>query len=190
MSNLWRLAKTTLIGGILFLIPLVFIVVVLGKAFQIMKVVGTPLAKLIPVDNVFGYAVVEIMTVAVMVVTCLLVGTSVAGCSSAILNAGFTLQASAAMLHALGGAAGYFLTKPFYSEKISRTFAIEFAMKSSAFGFLLASLHFPEFAVRVPSAHGHAFSVFRIDKSELSPIRKPSTAARSELRAGGPIANA
>ena len=87
-----------------------------------------------------------------VIVTCLLVGTSVAGCATSILNAGFKLQASAALLHALGGAIGYFLTKPFYSEKISRTFAIQFAMKSSAFGFLLASLHFPEFAVRVPSA--------------------------------------
>ena len=87
-----------------------------------------------------------------VIVTCLLVGTSVAGCSTAILNAGIKLQAAAALLHGLGGVAGYFLTKPFYSEKISRTFAIEFAMKSSAFGFLLACLHFPEFAVRVPSA--------------------------------------
>jgi BASS family bile acid:Na+ symporter len=87
-----------------------------------------------------------------VIVTCLLVGTSVAGCASSIMNAGLKLQASAALLHALGGAAGYLLTKPFYPEKIARTFAIEWAMKSSAFGFLLASLHFPEFAVRVPSA--------------------------------------
>lgn len=87
-----------------------------------------------------------------VIITCLLVGTSVAGCATSILSAGLKLQASAALLHAAGGFLGYFLTRPFYSEKISRTFAIEFAMKSSAFGFLLASLHFPEFAVRVPSA--------------------------------------
>jgi len=87
-----------------------------------------------------------------VIVTCLLVGTSVAGCASSILSAGLKLQASAALLHALGALAGYTATKPFYSEKIARTFAIEWAMKSSAFGFLLASLHFPEFAVRVPSA--------------------------------------
>lgn len=87
-----------------------------------------------------------------VIITCLLVGTSVAGCASSILNAGIKLQASAALLHAVGGVVGYLFTKPFYSEKIARTFAIEFAMKSSAFGFLLASLHFPDFAVRVPSA--------------------------------------
>jgi bile acid:Na+ symporter, BASS family len=85
-------------------------------------------------------------------ITCLLVGTSVAGCASSILNAGLKLQVSAALLHMLSGVAGYFFTKPFYGEDVCRTFAIEFAMKSSAFGYLLATLHFADFAVRVPSA--------------------------------------
>lgn len=87
-----------------------------------------------------------------VILTCLLVGVSVAGCAGPILSAGFQLQASAALLHALGGVAGYFITKPFYGEDVCRTFAIEFAMKSSAFGYLLATLHFADFAVRVPSA--------------------------------------
>jgi len=75
MSNLRRLIRTTLIGGVLFLIPLVFVVVVVGKAFQIMKVVATPLAKLIPAENYAGYAVVELLTVGIMILGCLLVGT-------------------------------------------------------------------------------------------------------------------
>lgn len=87
-----------------------------------------------------------------VLLTCSLVGTSVAGCAAPILGAGLKLQAAAALLHGLGGAAGYLLTKPFYSEDVCRTFAIEFAMKSSAFGYLLASLHFADFAVRVPAA--------------------------------------
>ena len=75
MSSLWRLTRTTLIGGVLFLIPLVFVVVVFGKAFQIMKVVATPLAKLIPVENLAGYAVVELLTAGIMILGCLLAGT-------------------------------------------------------------------------------------------------------------------
>ena len=39
-----------------------------------------------------------------------------------------------------------------FGETTSRTMAIETAMKSSAFGFLLAKLHFGNAAVRVPSA--------------------------------------
>jgi predicted Na+-dependent transporter len=37
-------------------------------------------------------------------------------------------------------------------EVKSRTMAIETSMKSSAFGFLLAKLHFGDYIARVPSA--------------------------------------
>ena len=74
MKNLPRLIRTTLIGGVLFLIPLVFVVVVFGKAFQIMKVVATPLGKLIPVESFAGFAIVEILTVLVMILCCLFAG--------------------------------------------------------------------------------------------------------------------
>ena len=75
MNSLRRLIRTTLIGGVLFLIPLVFVVVVFGKAFQIMKVVATPLGKLIPVESLAGFAVVEILTAFIMILCCLLAGT-------------------------------------------------------------------------------------------------------------------
>ena len=75
MKDLRRLIRTTVIGGVLFLIPLVFVVVVFGKAFQIMKVVATPLGKLIPVESVAGFAMVEILTAFITIVSCLLAGT-------------------------------------------------------------------------------------------------------------------
>jgi bile acid:Na+ symporter, BASS family len=84
-------------------------------------------------------------------ITCLLVGTSVAGCAGAIASAGASLQLSAFLLHAVGGLIGYGITRPFYSAKIARTFAIQLSMKSSAFGYLLATLHFGA-AYAVPSA--------------------------------------
>jgi uncharacterized membrane protein len=74
MSRLRRLIQTTLIGGGLFLIPLVFAVVVLGKAFQIMKVVATPLGKLIPIESLAGFAIVEILTASIMILSCLFAG--------------------------------------------------------------------------------------------------------------------
>lgn len=85
--------------------------------------------------------------------TVVLVGASVAQCSSDILAAGFGLQWPLAALHLVGGVAGYWFPRlAGQSEKVCRTVAIETAMKSSAFGFLLASLHFGEYAARVPSA--------------------------------------
>ncbi len=74
MSSLRRLIRTTLIGGVLFLIPLVFVVVVFGKAFQIMKVVAAPLGKLITIESFAGFAIVEILTAFVLVLSCLLAG--------------------------------------------------------------------------------------------------------------------
>jgi uncharacterized membrane protein len=75
MTGLRRLIRTTLVGGILFLIPLVFVVVIVGKAFQIMKAVATPLAKLISVESFAGYAVVELLTAIIMILCCVLAGT-------------------------------------------------------------------------------------------------------------------
>ena len=74
MNRLRALFQTTLIGGVLFLIPLVFVVMILGKAFQIMKVIAKPIGRLIPVDSVAGFAIVEILTVFIMILSCLLVG--------------------------------------------------------------------------------------------------------------------
>lgn len=85
--------------------------------------------------------------------TILLVGSAVAQCSQAILDSGLSLQVPCMLLHLVGGLLGYGFCKVFgYNEVIARTTAIETAMKSSAFSFLLASLHFGEYMVRVPPA--------------------------------------
>jgi len=85
--------------------------------------------------------------------TVLLVGASVAKCAQPILGAGAPLQFACMALHLFGGILGFGATKAAgFDERTCRTVAIETAMKSSAFGFLLASLHFGVFNVRVPSA--------------------------------------
>ena len=126
-----------------------------AMALSTVQVVLAPIVVGMSFNAKFPNAVKQILPfspVLGVLLTCALVGTSVAGCAAPILSAGLRLQAAAALLHGLGGIAGYVLTKPFYSEDVCRTFAIEFAMKSSAFGYLLASLHFADFAVRVPAA--------------------------------------
>jgi len=88
-----------------------------------------------------------------VIATVLLVGASVAKCAEPIIGAGLPLQLACLSLHLIGGVLGYGATSIFgYDERTCRTVAIETAMKSSAFGFLLASLHFGAFNVRVPSA--------------------------------------
>jgi len=74
MKNFRELIRTTLIGGVLFLIPLVFVAAILGKAFQLMKVVAKPLSKLLPYDSAYEYIIVETLTVLLILVCCLLAG--------------------------------------------------------------------------------------------------------------------
>lgn len=88
-----------------------------------------------------------------VVSTCLLVASAVAQVSGPILNAGLSLQLPILLLHLIGGLVGYFLPRVFgFGEISARTMAIETSMKSSAFGFLLAKLHFGDYAARIPSA--------------------------------------
>jgi BASS family bile acid:Na+ symporter len=88
-----------------------------------------------------------------VVSTCLLVASAVAQVAEPIINAGWSLQIPILLLHLVGGLVGYALPRMSgFGEVASRTMAIETSMKSSAFGFLLAKLHFGEYAARVPAA--------------------------------------
>jgi len=97
--------------------------------------------------------VAPLMPVAGVIATVIVVGASVAKTAKAVLGAGLPLQVGCLALHVLGGVLGYFASKLLgYDVCTCRTVAIETAMKSSGFGFLLASLHFGAFNARVPSA--------------------------------------
>merc|ERR550514_1584577 len=98
--------------------------------------------KITPVTPVVG-----------MVSTCLLVAAAVGQVAEPIMNAGLNLQLPVMLLHLVGGIVGYWGARALgFSEVSSRTMAIETSMKSSAFGFLLAKLHFGDYAARIPSA--------------------------------------
>ena len=85
--------------------------------------------------------------------TCLLVAAAVGQVAEPILEAGLSLQVPVMLIHLVGGIVGYWLSRFMgFGETTARTMAIETSMKSSAFGFLLAKLHFGAEAVRVPSA--------------------------------------
>ncbi len=74
MKNLVEYFKATVIGGVVFLIPLVAIVVVLSKAFDLAKLVATPLGSFIPLDETRGIVVADILASVILVATCLIAG--------------------------------------------------------------------------------------------------------------------
>ncbi len=69
-----EIIRTTLIGGVVFLIPVAAIAMIIGKAFQFLKIVATPLANLIPINSLAGLALVELLTALLLLVVCLLAG--------------------------------------------------------------------------------------------------------------------
>ncbi len=53
--------RTTVIGGIIFLVPLVFILIILNKAFGFALKVATPISKIIPIETLGGVALANLL---------------------------------------------------------------------------------------------------------------------------------
>ncbi|CAN8064834.1 unnamed protein product [Agarophyton chilense] len=153
-TTLGAIIMTPLISKLL--IGAVIPVNAVGIAWSTIQVVLFPIALGMLLNkycNAFVRAVLPFSPVLGVAATCLLVGSSVAQCATPILQAGLALQIPILLLHIVGGICGYLsVAMAGYGEVVRRTTAIETSMKSSAFGFLLASLHFGEYMVRVPSA--------------------------------------
>jgi len=150
--------------GVIFMTPLIAKLVLgtlvpvdaAGIVISTLQVVAAPIVLGVTLNSFapkLCRAVEPICPVIGVLSTVTLVGASVAKCAPEIMAAGFALQVPLIALHLIGGLAGYYMSKFCgFNEITSRTMAIETSMKSSAFGFLLASLHFSDFMVRVPSA--------------------------------------
>lgn len=74
MKSATALIKTTLIGGVVFLLPLVLLVAVVGKAFNIIKTLSMPVANLISAEKFAGYAVADLVAITTLLVLTLLAG--------------------------------------------------------------------------------------------------------------------
>jgi len=69
-----KFLKTTVLGGIVFLVPLVIFIVVLGKAVILVNQLATPIAATFPAESVGGLAVVHIVALLLLVFICFLAG--------------------------------------------------------------------------------------------------------------------
>ena len=65
-----KFLKTTVVGGLFFLIPLVVVVVVVGKALQLMMVVAKPLDAWIPAESIGGVALANSLGAVCLIVFC------------------------------------------------------------------------------------------------------------------------
>jgi uncharacterized membrane protein len=69
-----KFLKMTVIGGIVFLVPIIIVVIIVGKAFAIMTKLASPLAAWLPIDSVGGIALANLLAAAAIVVVCFVAG--------------------------------------------------------------------------------------------------------------------
>lgn len=66
--------KTTVIGGVFFLIPVVVLVLVVGKAIGLMMTVAEPVSEILPVKTVGDIAMVNILAIVAVILLCFFAG--------------------------------------------------------------------------------------------------------------------
>ena len=74
MKTIWNFIKTTVIGGLLFLVPVVVLIFVLMQAFGLMLQVAEPIGELIPIESIGGVALANIIVVLLILVICFIAG--------------------------------------------------------------------------------------------------------------------
>ena len=66
MKKIFDFVKAMVIGGVLFFIPLIILIVILQKAFQISAALVMPIIKLLNVTHIFGIGVEIIVAIAII----------------------------------------------------------------------------------------------------------------------------
>jgi uncharacterized membrane protein len=74
VKRLLKFLRTTLAGGILFLVPVVVLVMILEKALALSHKLVRPLAEHIPVESVIGLRTPVLLAVGLLVLFCFLAG--------------------------------------------------------------------------------------------------------------------
>lgn len=66
--------RTTVLGGIVFLIPFVVTLLIVGKAFAVMRYVAAPIAQAAGIDHIGAFAVIDLVAASLLVGVCWIAG--------------------------------------------------------------------------------------------------------------------
>jgi uncharacterized membrane protein len=69
-----KLIRTTIIGGVIFLIPVAIFIAVIGQGLKITGAIAKPVAALFPVNMVGGVAVAHVLAIVLLLLICLMAG--------------------------------------------------------------------------------------------------------------------
>jgi uncharacterized membrane protein len=177
MNKLIRILRTTAIGGVFFLVPFVVLIIILGKAVQIARIITVPLAERIPVESVIGLGISKILIAAVLVLVCLLAGlfakTSLAKrlvnwLESALLS---NIPGYSFFKNLAAGAAG---TAPAHGQQ---AVIVRFD-EAWQIGFLVERVSEGKVAIFIPDAPSPwTGAVFIVDEDRIKPLEVPPASA-------------
>jgi len=74
MKAFLKFLKTTLAGGILFLMPIIVLIVILEKALELARKIVVPLAAQIPIKSLIGLETPKLLALALVLFFCALAG--------------------------------------------------------------------------------------------------------------------
>ena len=74
MKNIFRIIRTTIVGGIFFLLPLAFIIIISGKIWGFTQRVVRPLLGGSQNTTIIGIALYEVVAICLLLLVCLLAG--------------------------------------------------------------------------------------------------------------------
>lgn len=74
MKSILKIIKATFLGGILFVVPLVVLLIVLEKGYGIVQKTTLPLVSALPKVSVLGLAIQELVGLLIIILICLVAG--------------------------------------------------------------------------------------------------------------------
>lgn len=74
MKNIASFIKTTLIGGLFFVIPFVLIIIIFGKAIEILRKILSPITANIPVETIGGIHTARFIAFFILLLICFVAG--------------------------------------------------------------------------------------------------------------------
>lgn len=74
MKSILKIIKATFLGGILFLVPLVVLLIVVEKGYAIIQKTTLPLVNSLPRINVLGIALQELVGIIILILICFAAG--------------------------------------------------------------------------------------------------------------------
>jgi uncharacterized membrane protein len=189
MKNIYNFVKDIIVGGVLFFIPLIILIVILQKAFQIAAVLVAPIIKLLNATQIFGIGVEILISIVTILFVLYLAG---------LLARTKKARAAVAKLEdsLLSKVPGYDMIKntgaSFVGFEENSSFQTVLARIEDAwqYGFLIEEVEGDQCVVYIPGApNTMSGSVYILENNRIKKTDIPLSAAMKCLRGLGKGSN-